>query len=145
MRISELAPAAGARKEGYRKGRGIGSGWGKTAGYGSKGQSARKGAKGPAFEGGQMPITQRFPKRGFHNPFGTDYAVVNLGDLSRFEGKSPVDPAALFEQGLVKRGARVKILGNGDAPKGLVVKAHKFSKSAADKLAAAGGKAEVLA
>lgn len=145
MRISELAPSRGARKEGYRKGRGIGSGWGKTAGKGSKGQSARKGAKGPAFEGGQMPITQRFPKRGFHNPFGVDYDVVNLKDLARFEANAAVDPAALHALGLVKKNSRVKVLGTGDAPKGLTVKAHKFSKSAAEKLAAAGGKTEVLA
>jgi len=144
MKISGLAPAQGARKEGYRKGRGIGSGWGKTAGAGSKGQSARKGAKGPAFEGGQMPISQRFPKRGFHNPFGTDYEVVNLKDLAKLESGAPVDPVVLREKGLVRKRGKVKILGNGEAPKGLVVKAHKFSKSAIEKLTAAGGKAEVL-
>lgn len=145
MKISDLAPSRGARKTAYRKGRGIGSGWGKTAGFGSKGQSARKGAKGPAFEGGQMPITQRFPKRGFHNPFGTDYEVVNLKDLTKLSADAPVDPAALSAKGLVRKNARVKILGDGEAPKGLVVKAHKFSKSAVEKLTAAGGKAEVLA
>jgi large subunit ribosomal protein L15 len=145
MKISGLSPARGSRKTAYRKGRGIGSGWGKTAGAGSKGQRARKGAKGPAFEGGQMPLAQRFPKRGFFNPFGTDYEVVNLRDLAGFTASAAVDPAALHAQGLVGKNARVKILGDGDAPKGLTVKAHKFSKSAAEKLAAAGGKTEVLA
>ena len=145
MKISDLTPSQGARKVPHRKGRGIGSGWGKTAGFGSKGQSARKGTKGPGFEGGQMPITQRFPKRGFFNPFGTDYEVVNLKALGVFAAGTPVDPALLSEKGLVRKNARVKVLGDGEAPKGLVVKAHKFSKSAVDKLTAAGGKAEVLA
>jgi large subunit ribosomal protein L15 len=145
MNISGLAPARGARKVSYRKGRGIGSGWGKTAGFGSKGQKARKGTKGTSFEGGQMPLAQKMPKRGFHNPFRQTYAVVNLKDLGRFSGSAVVDPQALHAQGLVRKGIRVKVLGTGEAPKGLTVRAHKFSQSAAEKLTAAGGKIEVLA
>ncbi len=144
MKISALAPSRGARKVSFRKGRGIGSGWGKTAGSGSKGQKARKGTKGTSFEGGQMPLAQKMPKRGFHNPFREAYAVVNLKDLGRFAGTALVDPEALSAQGLVRRHARVKILGTGEAPKNLTVKAHKFSHSAAEKLTAAGGKIEVL-
>ncbi len=145
MNIGGLAPARGARRSPFRKGRGIGSGWGKTAGYGSKGQRARKGTKGPDFEGGQMPLAQRFPKRGFHNPFRVEYAAVNLKDLAGFAAGSVVDPAALAAKGLARRASRVKVLGDGEAPKGLTIKAHKFSKSAAAKLAAAGSKTEVLA
>jgi large subunit ribosomal protein L15 len=144
MKLNQLSPAKGARKAKQRVGRGIGSGWGKTAGYGSKGQSARSGAKGNGFEGGQMPLIQKMPKRGFHNPFKKVYEVVNLEALSRFETGATVDPAALHALGMVRKNACVKILGVGDAPKNLVVKAHKFSKSAAEKLTAAGGKTEVL-
>lgn len=146
MDIGTLSPAKGARKEGHRRGRGIGSGWGKTAGRGSKGQKARSGGtKGTDFEGGQMPLAQRMPKRGFHNPFRQAYAVVNLKDLSAFAAGATVDPAALCQKGLVRKSLKVKILGDGAAPQGLVVKAHKFSKSAIEKLTAAGGKTEVLA
>jgi large subunit ribosomal protein L15 len=145
MNIGKLAPAKGARKLPYRKGRGIGSGWGKTAGYGAKGQKARKGSKGTAFEGGQMPLAQRFPKRGFHNPFRVAYAPVNLKDLATFAAGTVVDPAALYAQGLAHKPALIKILGDGAAPKGVTVKAHKFSKTAAEKLTAAGSKTEVLA
>jgi len=145
MKINSLAPARGARKQGKRVGRGIGSGLGKTAGKGSNGQKARSGGtKGIGFEGGQMPITQKMPKRGFNNIFRTEYEIVNLKDLVRFESGSQVDPAALAAKGLVRKHARVKILGVGEAPRQLNVRAHKFSKSATEKLVAAGGKAEVL-
>jgi len=144
MKLNQLAPAKGARKSKHRVGRGVGSGWGKTAGYGSKGQKARSGSKGAGFEGGQMPLSQKMPKRGFHNPFKTVYEVVNLKDLGRFQAGSTVDPVQLHAQGLVRKNANVKVLGVGDAPKSMTVKAHKFSKSALEKLAAAGGKAEVL-
>ncbi len=146
MKIAELVPASGARREGHRRGRGIGSGWGKTAGRGSNGQKARSGgAKGPGFEGGQMPLAQKMPKRGFFNPFRTQYEVVNLQDLARFQAGATVDPEALTQAGLVRKNRPVKILGQGEAPRGLHVKAQKFSKSAAEKLTAAGGKAEVQA
>lgn len=145
MKLTDLAPAGGARKVGYRKGLGIGSGWGKTAGRGAKGQRARSGgAKPPGFEGGQMPLAQRMPKRGFHNPFRIEYAVINLKDLAKLKSAT-VDPAALHQLGLVKKDVRVKVLGDGEAPKGMLVKAHKFSKRAVEKLTAAGGKIEVLA
>ena len=145
MKIDQLSPSRGARKVGYRKGLGIGSGWGKTAGRGSKGAGSRSGANiSPGFEGGQMPLAQRMPKRGFNNyRFRMEYDVVNLRDLA--EVGTAVDPKVLYEAGLVGKNARVKVLGMGDAPKGLQVKAHKFSKSAVEKLTAAGGKIEVLA
>lgn len=145
MKINGLAPAKGARKSKRRVGRGIGSGCGKTSSYGQDGQNSRSGrSKGNGFEGGQMPITQKMPKRGFTNIFGTVYDVINLKDLAKFDAGSEIDPKALFEKGMIRKNAKVKILGVGDAPKSLNVRAHKFSKSAADKLVAAGGKAEVL-
>ncbi len=144
MKIGELAPAKGARKSKHRVGRGLGSGWGKTSSYGQDGQKARSGrGKGPGFEGGQMPLTQRMPKRGFHNVFKISYEVLNLKDLAAFEG-AEVDPKVLHAKGLVKKNKKVKILGVGEAPKGMIIRAHKFSKSAAEKLTAAGGKVEVL-
>jgi large subunit ribosomal protein L15 len=145
MKIDQLSPARGARKVGYRKGLGIGSGWGKTAGRGSKGQKARSGGgTAPGFEGGQMQLAQKMPKRGFNNyRFRTEYAVINLKDLAKFG--AAVDPEILYKAGMIRKDSLVKILGVGDAPKGLQIKAHKFSKSAVDKLTAAGGKIEVLA
>jgi large subunit ribosomal protein L15 len=146
MQLSDLRPASGARRTRKRVGRGIGSGLGKTSGRGYNGQGARSGGgKAVGFEGGQMPLSQKLPKRGFHNKFKTVYAVVNLGDLAGFEAGSVVDPQALASRGLVGKNTPVKILGDGEAPKQLSVKAHKFSKSAAEKLVAAGGKIEVLA
>lgn len=146
MQLSDLKPAAGARRTRKRVGRGIGSGLGKTSGRGYNGQNARSGGgKAVGFEGGQMQLAQKLPKRGFHNKFKTVYAVVNLGDLAGFEAGATVDPQSLASRGLVGKDARVKILGDGEAPKQLNVKAHKFSKSAAEKLTAAGGKIEVLA
>jgi large subunit ribosomal protein L15 len=145
MKINNLAPARGARRNGKRVGRGIGSGLGKTSGKGSNGQKARSGGtKAVGFEGGQMPITQKMPKRGFNNIFRTRYEIVNLKDLARFESGSQVDPKALEEKGLVRKNAKIKILGNGDVSKQLKVRAHKFSGSATKKLIAAGGQAEVL-
>lgn len=144
MKLSELAPAKGARKAKRRVGRGLGSGCGKTSSYGQDGQKSRSGrGKGIGFEGGQMPLTQKMPKRGFHNIFKTNYEVLNVKDLACFEGKE-VDPQALHAAGLVAKNKKIKILGVGEAPKSVKIKAHKFSKSAAEKLAAAGGTAEVL-
>lgn len=146
MQLSDLKPAAGARRTRKRVGRGIGSGMGKTSARGYNGQNARSGGgKAVGFEGGQMQLSQKLPKRGFHNKFKTVYDVVNLCDLAGFEAGSTVDPQALASRGLVGKDARIKILGEGEAPKQLSVKAHKFSKSAAEKLTAAGGKIEVLA
>ncbi len=146
MRLEELKPSQGARKKAKRVGRGPGSGSGKTASKGHKGQKARSGGvKGPGFEGGQMPLQRRLPKRGFTNIFRKEYAVVNVGDLARVGGSGPVTPEVLLEKGLVsdlKDG--IKILGTGEIKTGLTVRAHKFSKSAADKIQAAGGKAEVI-
>ncbi len=144
MRLEELKPREGARKRVKRVGRGHGSGHGKTSTKGHKGQKSRSGGvKGPGFEGGQMPLQRRIPKRGFTNIFRKEYAVVNLGDLGEFEGT--VTPELLIEHGLIRHvKAGVKVLGMGDAKKGLVVRAHKFSKNAVEKLTAAGGKAEVI-
>jgi large subunit ribosomal protein L15 len=144
MRLEELKPSAGSRKKSKRVGRGPGSGSGKTASKGHKGQKARSGGvKGPGFEGGQMPLQRRLPKRGFTNIFRKEYAVVNLRDLSDLSGT--VTPETLVEQGLVKDlKAGLKVLGVGELKSGLTVRAHKFSKSAMDKIQAAGGKAEVI-
>ena len=144
MRLEELKPSAGSRKKSKRVGRGPGSGSGKTASKGHKGQKARSGGvKGPGFEGGQMPLQRRLPKRGFTNIFRKEYAVVNLRDLSDLSGT--VTPETLMEQGLVKDlKSGLKVLGVGELKSGLTVRAHKFSKSAMDKIQAAGGKAEVI-
>jgi large subunit ribosomal protein L15 len=144
MRLEELHPAPGARKKVKRVGRGPGSGSGKTAGKGHKGQKARSGGvKGPGFEGGQMPLQRRLPKRGFTNIFRIEYAVVNLRDLEGMSGT--VTPETLVAQGVVRKmKAGVKVLGVGDLKTALTVRAHKFSKSAIEKIQAAGGKAEVI-
>ncbi len=146
MRLNELRPAKGARKKEKRIGRGPGSGHGKTSTKGHKGQLARTGGgKGPGFEGGQMPLIRRIPKRGFHNIFRTEYTVVNLKMLTRFEGQEDITPQRLREAGLVKsRNARIKILGEGELTRPLVIQAHRFSQSAIEKIQKAGGKAEVL-
>lgn len=146
MRLEELKPSKGAKKKVKRVGRGPGSGSGKTASKGHKGQKARSGGvKGPGFEGGQMPLQRRIPKRGFTNIFHKEYAVVNVGDLARVGGSEAITPEVLLEKGLVKDlKAGIKILGMGEVKAGLTVRAHKFSKSAADKIQAAGGKAEVI-
>jgi large subunit ribosomal protein L15 len=145
MRLDELKPAPGARKKVKRVGRGPGSGSGKTASKGHKGQKARSGGvKGPGFEGGQMPLQRRLPKRGFHNLFRKEYAVINLRDLVEMSGT--ITPETLVASGLLKKrdSKAVKILGVGDLKAALTVRAHKFSKSASDKIQAAGGKAEVI-
>ena len=146
MDLSSLHPAPGARKPRKRVGRGPGSGLGKTAGRGHKGRKSRAGGNTPrGYEGGQMPLLRRLPKRGFHNPFRTEAQVVNLGALARFAAGSTVDPAALAEAGLARRAQRVKILGKGTLEHGLTVKAHAFSASARTAIEAKGGTVEVLA
>jgi large subunit ribosomal protein L15 len=146
MFLHDLKPVAGSRKKPTRKGRGIGSGLGKTSGRGHKGQNARSGGGvRPGFEGGQMPLQQRVPKRGFTNIFAKEIVEVNVKDLARFESGATVTPEALVEAGVInaiKDG--VKLLGNGEISSPLTVKVHAFSKSAADKVQAAGGKIEVI-
>ncbi len=145
MRLEELKPSPGARKKVKRVGRGFGSGHGKTSTKGHKGQKARSGGtKGAGFEGGQMPLQRRLPKRGFTNIFKKTYAEVNVRDLAGMAGT--VTPELLAEQGLVKKRdvKAVKILGVGELKAAITVRAHKFSKSAMDKIQAAGGKAEVI-
>ncbi|MBC5787975.1 MULTISPECIES: 50S ribosomal protein L15 [Clostridiaceae] len=145
MKLHELSPAAGSTKAPKRIGRGAGSGTGKTAGKGHKGQNARSGGGvRPGFEGGQMPLQRRIPKRGFNNIFATNYAIVNVSDLNKFEDGAVVDTAALKEAGLVKKVMDgVKVLGNGELTKKLTVCAAKFSATAKEKIEKAGGKAEV--
>jgi large subunit ribosomal protein L15 len=146
MRLEELKPAAGATKKTKRVGRGPGSGSGKTAGKGHKGQKARSGGvKGAGFEGGQMPLQRRIPKRGFTNIFRKEYAVVNISDLETMAGTDVVTPDVLLQKGLIKdMKAGLKVLGMGELKAKLTVRAHKFSKSAMEKIQAAGGKAEVI-
>ena len=146
MDLSELAPEKGARSNRHRKGRGVGSGWGKTAGRGSKGQKSRSGGGArPGYEGGQMPIHRRLPKRGFKNPFKKVFAVINVQDLNRFAAETVVDEIELVKSGLVK-GARdgIKVLGKGDIQVPLTVKVNGTSESARQKIEAAGGKIEVV-
>jgi large subunit ribosomal protein L15 len=146
MQLHELSPAPGSKKTSKRGGRGIGSGLGKTAGKGHKGQLARSGGgKGPGFEGGQTPLQRRLPKRGFTSIFKKEYAIVNLADLDRaFADGEVVTPESLYEKGVIKKKLDVKILGNGELGKALTVKAQKFSKAAVEKIEAAGGKVEVI-
>ncbi|MEK6617999.1 MAG: 50S ribosomal protein L15 [Nitrospirota bacterium] len=146
MKLHELAPYAGATKKRKRIGRGPGSGHGKTATKGHKGLLARSGGgKRPGFEGGQMPLVRRLPKHGFTNPFRVDYAIVNLKSLAALGAVDQVTPQVLVGAGLIKRKTRlVKILGLGEVGRPIVVQAHKFSKSALEKIQAAGGRAEVI-
>ena len=146
MRIQELSPAEGSKKSVKRLGRGIGSGLGKTSGKGHKGQWARSGGGvRPGFEGGQMPIARRIPKRGFNNIFATKYATVNVSALEVFKEGTTVDAELLKAQGIIKKELDgVKILGNGELTKNLTVKAAAFSASAKEKIEKAGGKAEVM-
>jgi large subunit ribosomal protein L15 len=142
--LSKLAKPIGATKDKLRKGRGVGSGLGKTAGRGSKGQYARNGIR-REFEGGQTPLARRLPKRGFTPPFPVRTAEVNVGVLETFEAGATIDEAILRARGLVKgRIDRIKILGNGDLKKKVTVSAHAFSKTAVEKIEKAGGKALVL-
>ena len=146
MRLHELNKAEGSTKMSKRKGRGQGSGLGKTSGRGHKGQNARSGGGVRlGFEGGQMPLYRRLPKRGFTNIWGTKYTTINVSDLNRFEDGQEVTVELLKEEGIVKQVKDgVKILGNGKLDKKLTVKANKFSKTAVEKIESAGGKAEVL-
>ena len=145
MKLYELAPAPGANADVYRKGRGHGSGNGKTAGKGHKGQKARSGGSiRPGFEGGQMPLQRRIPKRGFVNVFATNYAVINVKDLTVFEDGAVVDEQAIVEAGLLKKTLDgVKVLGKGELTKKLTVNVAAFSESAKQKIEEVGGKAEV--
>ena len=146
MKLYELSPAPNSNKKAYRKGRGAGSGNGKTSGKGHKGQNARSGGGvRPGFEGGQMPLYRQIPKRGFTNINRKEYAIVNLSTLDRFEDGTEVTPQLLMESGIVKNlKSGVKVLGNGKLTKKLTVKANKFSASAVSAIEAAGGKTEVM-
>jgi len=146
MNLHELKPAPGAKKRRKRIGRGPGSGHGKTATKGHKGLLARSGGgKRAGFEGGQMPLIRRVPKFGFTNPFRKEYAIVNVKSLETWTGSDTVTPQALVDAGLVKRKTLpIKVLGNGELKRSLVVQAHKFSKSAESKIQAAGGRVEVI-
>ena len=146
MKLHELKPAAGSRKAPKRVGRGTGSGLGRNAGKGEKGQNSRTGGGvRPGFEGGQMPLFRRLPKRGFNNPFAKEFVTINVDRLNIFENGTEVTPELLLETRVVSKFMDgVKILGNGNLEKSLTVKGCKFSKSAAEKIAAAGGKVEVI-
>jgi large subunit ribosomal protein L15 len=146
MKLHEIKPAPGSTKRRKVVGRGRGSGHGTTAGRGGKGQTARTGSSIPAwFEGGQMPLIRRLPKRGFTNIFKKHYAIINIELLDRFESGQEVTPALLVSQGLIRsRNDGVKVLGTGALTKTLTVHAHKFSQSAAAKIEAAGGKVQVI-
>jgi large subunit ribosomal protein L15 len=145
MNLSQLHPPPGQNHKPKRVGRGPGSGLGKTAGRGEKGQKSRSGySRKRGFEGGQMPLVRRVPKRGFHNPFRKEYAIVNLDRLAKLEGDE-FSPETLQKQGVVKNlHAGLKILGNGEISRAVTVTAHRFTKSAREKIEAAGGKIEVI-
>ena len=143
MKLHELSPAAGSTRKKKRVGRGPGSGTGKTAGRGHNGQRSRSGySQRLGFEGGQMPLVRRVPKRGFTNIFRTEYSVINISQLESLEGE--ITPETLLEKGMVRRGRPVKVLGQGELGKALQVKAHKFSRTAREKIEAAGGNCEEL-
>ena len=146
MKLHELAPAEGSRKVRNRVGRGLGSGNGKTSGRGMKGQKSRSGGGvRTGFEGGQMPLYRRLPKRGFKNIWAKTYAEVNVETLNRFEDGSMVDPVALVESGILKNVQEgIRILGNGELKKKLTVRANGFTKSAEEKIKAAGGNVDVI-
>ena len=146
MELKDLRPVEGSKKESKRIGRGHGSGWGKTSGKGHKGQKARSGGGvRPGFEGGQMPLQRRLPKRGFNNIFAKKVAEVNVDKLEQFDNGMVIRAKELVESGLIKRRFdKIKIIGNGSLTKNLTVKAQVFSKTAAEKIQAAGGKVEVV-
>lgn len=146
MKLHELRAVPGATRAPKRKGRGTATGQGKTAGRGMNGQKSRSGGSVRlGFEGGQMPLYRRIPKRGFTNIWGTEYTVLNVSDLNRFENGTTVTPELLKEQGMAKQVKDgIKILGGGEIEKNLTVQAHKFSKTAVEKIESAGGKAEVI-
>jgi large subunit ribosomal protein L15 len=144
MKLNELADKPGSRKARMRVGRGIGSGKGKTAGRGVKGQKARTGVAVKGFEGGQMPLHRRLPKRGFTNIFRKEYAIVNVGRLEQLEGDT-FSPASLLETGVIRKlGDGLKVLGGGELTRKITIQAHLFSKSALDKIQKAGGSGEVI-
>jgi len=143
MKLHELMPPKGSRKKGRRVGRGEGSGRGKTAGRGTKGQNSRSGRGVPlGFEGGQMPLQRRIPKRGFTNTFKKQYEIINIKDLKRFKSGETVDGTTLFETGLVRKDKAVKILGAGDITYPLNIKVDRVSKAAREKIESAGGTVE---
>ena len=146
MKLHELQPTAGSRRDNWRKGRGEGSGNGKTAGKGHKGQNSRSGGGVRlGFEGGQLPLFRALPKRGFKNVNHVNYAVINVSALEKFEAGTLVTPTLLIESGLVRKECDgIKVLGNGTLSKALTVQAHKFSKSAEKAISEAGGKIEVI-
>jgi len=146
MRLEDLAPPKGAKSSRKRLGRGTGSGLGKTAGRGSKGQKSRSGGgTAPWFEGGQMPLQRRIPKRGFTNIFKTRYSIVNVNDLERFAGGSQIGPKELLQTGLVKKVHDwIKLLGDGDVTHAFTVQVHKASAAAITKIEAAGGRVELI-
>ena len=146
MKLHDLQPAFGSTTAPKRLGRGVGSGLGKTSGKGHKGAKARSGGgKRPGFEGGQMPLTRRLPKRGFYNPFRTEYVAINVDRLEAFEDGATVTPVELLQYGIIKNiRDGVKIMGNGELTKKLTVQANKFTATAKEKIEAAGGKAEVI-
>lgn len=145
MELSNLRPAAGSTHNDFRRGRGHGSGNGKTAGFGHKGQKARSGAPRPGFEGGQMPLYRRLPKRGFKNPNAKEIVAINVGALDRFEDGAEINAVTLVESGLVKNVRDgIKILGNGEVTKKFTVRVNAVSASAKEKIEAAGGTVEVI-
>jgi large subunit ribosomal protein L15 len=146
MNLHELYPFPEEYKNRKRIGRGSGSGWGKTSGRGHKGQRSRAGASIPArFEGGQMPLQRRLPKRGFKNPFRVEYVALNVGTIvAAFEGKSEIALQDIYDRGLAKQGAPVKVLGSGELTVAVTIEAHRFSASAEQKITAAGGAAKAI-
>jgi large subunit ribosomal protein L15 len=146
MKLEDLKPAAGSKRRDKRVGRGVGSGHGKTSCKGHKGQKARSGGtKGPAFEGGQMPLQRRLPKRGFKNHFSVEFAIINLKDINTLKDMDIITPESLLEKGVIKDlKSGLKILGEGEIQRPVTIKADAFSASALAKIAAAGGKAEVV-
>ena len=146
MRLNTIQPAEGSKHAHHRVGRGVGSGWGKTAGRGHKGQKSRAGGfHKVGFEGGQMPLQRRIPKRGFNNIFAEEWIAINLSALEVFEDGATVDAAALADKGIVKKASLpIKVLANGKLTKKLTVKANAFSAAAAEKINSVGGKAEVI-
>ena len=145
MKLHELSPAAGSTKAAWRKGRGPGSGNGKTAGKGHKGQNARSGGGvRPGFEGGQLPLYRKLPKRGFNNKFGKEYAIINVSTLNQFANGEIVNIEVLMNKGIIDKACDgLKVLGNGELKKAITVEAKVFSATAKEKIEAAGGKAEV--
>ena len=146
MKLNTIQPAAGSKSASHRVGRGVGSGWGKTAGRGHKGQKSRAGGfPKVGFEGGQMPLQRRLPKRGFNNIFATKYVTIKVSDLEKFEAGATVDTEALLKAGIISKTLDgVKVLGNGELTKALNVKVAAYTASAKEKIEKAGGKAEVM-